>query len=433
MKVRTALMFLLIVALALPSASLWAQDQVELRILWYNDGIEGDVLRELLDRFEAENPGIKVTIDVVAYADLHNILQTQLEGGSAAPDMARVTDTARFRDFYLDLTPYLPDPEYWLNSFPEPVLNSFRKGADDQGIYGFPTQFTVTGPFINRTLFEQAGVDVPSDVMEKPTWEDWVNAAVEVAEITGVPYAIAIDRSGHRVWGPALSNGATFVNPDGSFTVDSPGFRKTAEMIIDWHKRGITPLGVWVESGGEYASARPEFVNGQLVMYMSGSWQIPGFSQDIGDAFDWDAVPNPWGEGGSTGIPGGAVLAALNTTKHPEEVAKVMDYLASEEILGEFTAKTLFIPGHIGLAEKGVEYVTDDPNVEQALSVFLAEVPKLSEEAYALQYSPIGFPLNVNIRDRLSQVIVGELTLDEAIALIQEAVDQAYQEVYGAQ
>jgi alpha-1,4-digalacturonate transport system substrate-binding protein len=168
-------------------------------------------------------------------------------------------------------------------------------------------------------------------------------------------------------------------------------------------------------------------------MYMSGSWQIPGFSQDIGDAFDWDAVPNPWGEGGSTGIPGGAVLAALKTTKHPEEVAKVMDYLASEEILGEFTAKTLFIPGHIGLAEKGVEYVTDDPNVEQALSVFLAEVPKLSEEAYALQYSPIGFPLNVNIRDRLSQVIVGELTLDEAIALIQEAVDQAYQEVYGAQ
>lgn len=432
MKLRTVLLLVLVVALAVPAASIMAQDQVELRIMWYNDGNEGEVLRDLLDRFEEENPNITVEIDTVAYADLDKTLQPQVEaGGANAPDIVRVTDTARYRPFYLDLTPYLPDPDYWEASFAEPVLNSFRKGADDTGIYGFPTQFTVTGPFINRTLFDQAGVDVPSEVMDEPTWNDWVEAAVEVAEVTGVPYAIAIDRSGHRVWGPALSNGATFLNEDGSFTVDSPGFRETAQMIIDWHERGITPLGVWVESGGEYASARPEFVNGQLVMYMSGSWQIAGFAGDIGNEFDWQAVPNPYGEGGSTGIPGGAVMAAINTTAHPEEVAMVMDYLASEDVLTEFTARTLFIPGHIGIAEAGVEYDTEDPSVLQALNTFLAEVPKLSEEAYGLQYSPIGFPLNTSIRDRLGQVIVGELTLDEAIVMIQETVDEAYAEVYG--
>ncbi len=427
MKLRTILLVLLVLAMALPAASLSAQDQVTLRIMWYNDGNEGDVLRDLLDRFEADHPNIKVEIDTVAYADIHNILQTQVEGGgSNAPDMARVTDTARFRDFYLDLTPYLPDAQYWLDNFAEPVLGSFRKGPDDTGIYGFPTQFTITGPFINRTLFDQAGVDVPSDVMEKPTWDDWTAAATEVANVTGVPYAIAIDRSGHRVWGPALSNGAHFLNADGSFTVDSPGFRKTAQMIIDWHTNKITPLGVWIESGGEYASAAPEFVNGQLVMYMSGSWQISSFSSQIGDSFEWQAVPNPWGDGGSTGIPGGAVMGAMNTTAHPEEVAMVMDYLVQEDVLGEFSARTLFIPGHKGLAAKGVDYVTDDPNVTQALGVFLAEVGKLSDEAYGLQYSPIGFVLNTNIRDRLSQVLTGEMTLDEAIVKIQEAVDQAY-------
>ena len=92
-------------------------------------------------------------------------------------------------------------------------------------------------------------------------------------------------------------------------------------------------------------------------------------------------------------------------------------------MLTEFTARTLFIPGHVGMPAAGVDYVTDDPNVIQALNTFLAEVPKLSEEAYGLQYSPIGFPLNTNIRDRLSQVIVGEMTLDEAIVKIQETVD----------
>ena len=95
-KFRSVLMILVIIAMVLPVTALHAQETVNLRILWYNDGNEGDVLRDLLDRFEADHPNIKVTIDVVAYADIHNILQTQVEaGGDSAPDMARVTDTAR--------------------------------------------------------------------------------------------------------------------------------------------------------------------------------------------------------------------------------------------------------------------------------------------------------------------------------------------------
>ena len=404
-----------------------AQDGVELRILWYNDGNEGEVLRDLLDEFEAQHEGITVEIDVVAYGDLHNILQSQVEGSEGtAPDMARVTDTARFVPFYLDLSSYLPDPAYWEENFAAPVLGSFRASGDDTGLYGFPTNFTITGPYINRTLFDQAGVDVPSDIMDEPTWGDWVAAAEEVAELTGTPYAIAIDRSGHRVWGPSLTIGATYLNEDGSMTVDSPGFRETAEMIIDWHEREITPIDVWVGSGDSYASGAEDFTSGELVMLMSGSWQIQSFDSTIGDSFDWQVVPNPSGPGGSTGIPGGAVMAGLNTTAHPEEVAMVMDFLVQQDVLAEFSARTLFIPGHIGVSNAGVEYVTDSAAVLDALTVFLAEVPKLSNEAYGLQYSPIGFVLNTNIRDRLTQVIVGEITLDEAIERIQEAVDEAY-------
>lgn len=421
-KLILVLTLVILLALAAFAPMTSAQDQVTLRMLWYNDGNEGEVMRDLLDRFE-EDSGIRVEIDTVAFADLHNILQAQLEAGSDAPDIARVADTARFREFYLDMTDLLADPAYWEANFAEPVLNSFRKGPDDTGIYGFPSQFTITGPFINATLFEQAGVDIPGP---DATWFDWTEASVEVAEATGTPYAIAIDRTGHRFWGPALTNGATFVNEDGSITVDSEGFRATADLLIDWHESGITPVEVWVGSGDQYASARDYFVNGQLVMYMSGSWQVQAFSNDIGDSFDWRVVPNPSGVGGSTGIPGGAVIGAMNTTSHPAEVAQVMDYLVREDVLAEFTARTLFIPGHIGIAEAGVAYETDNPDVLNALNVFLAEVPKLSDQAYALQYSPIGFTLNTNIRDRLTQVIVGELTLDQAIERIQEEVDAAF-------
>lgn len=410
-----------------------AQDGVELRMLWYNDGNEGEVMQDLLDRFEEET-GISVELDTVAYADLHNILQAQVEaGGGEAPDLARVTDTARFRPFYLDIRDMVADPAYWDENFPEPVLDSFRLDTESDSLHGYPTQFTVTGPFINRTLFEQAGVNVPSDAMEEPTWEDWTTAAAEVAEITGVPYAIAIDRSGHRFWGPSLTIGAEYFDEEGNIVVDSEGFRTAADMLVRWHEEGLTPVEVWVGSGDQYASARDEFVTGNLVFYMSGSWQIQAFGTDIGDSFDWEAVPNPSGPGGSTGIPGGAVLAGMNTTDHPEEVAMLLDWLASEEILAEFTARTLFIPGHIGLANAGVDYETDNEAVLAALNTFLAEVPKLSDQAYALQYSPLGFALNTAIRDRLTQVIVGELTLDEAIMRIQEAVDQAKADLEAAE
>lgn len=415
MKTKFILALLILLALfTLPSL---AQDTVQLRITWYSDGNEGEVLREQLDAFQAENPGIEVVIDTVAYADLHTLLQAQVESGQA-PDMARITFPGRFLGQYLDLTPYV-DAEYWNSVFPTAVMDSMRSGPDDTGIYGYPTNFTITGPFVNVTLFEQAGVEMPPD---DATWEEWVEAAKQVAEATETPYAVAIDRSGHRFWGPSLGNCATYVNEDGTFTVDTPGFRKTAEMIIGWHNEGLMPPGVWAGSAGQYVAAADDFINGNLVLYMAGSWQIGNFATNIGDAFDWKVIPNPGGECGSTGVPGGALLVAFKDTEHPEEVARVMDYLASEDVLREFYAKTLFLPGQLNLIEQGIEY----PSNNEALNAFAAQIPNISEEAYALQYHPKSGEFNAAIRDRLSQVIAGELTLDEAIVRIQEDADALF-------
>jgi len=43
-------------------------------------------------------------------------------------------------------------------------------------------------------------------------------------------------------------------------------------------------------------------------------------------------------------MPGGAGLVAIKTTKDPKAVARVMEYLASEEVLREFYGRTLFVP-----------------------------------------------------------------------------------------
>lgn len=400
-----------------------AAAQVELRVTWYDDGVEGIVLRDLLDRFEAENPGIRVVVDTVPYAT--GILQSlplQLASGEAA-DMARVTNLGGLSQYFLDMGPYLSDPDYWETNF-GPFLDWMRPEGSD-AIPGFMTQLTVTGPFINRTLFDQAGVEVPTG---DTTWEEWAEVTREVAVATGTPYAMAMDRTGHRLAGPAISQGAQFFGEDGHATIDDEGMRAMMQLMVDWHADGTMDPEVWIAAGGGYAAANEPFINAQIVLYMSGSWQVGQFNELIGDAFDWEVVPNPCGPAACTGMPGGAGLVGIADTDHPEAVAQVMEYLAQEDVMAEFYARTLFIPGHLGLAEAGIDFQTDVEPAAQALAMFSSEVPKLHPIAYDLQAYPFNFVVFDSIRDRLTQVFVGELTLDEALERTQADIDAVLEE-----
>ncbi len=399
------------------------QDAVELRITWYNDGTEGDALRVALDQFEAANTGIKVIVDDIGYKDpnvYHSTIQAQVESGSP-PDLARVNDVARLAGTYLDLTPLVNDANYWTQSFSKAVLDSLRVDANDVGIYGFPLNFTITAPFVNRTLFEQAGIAVPSDTNPDVTWAEWTTVSKQVADATGTPFAIAYEPRGHRFWGFAISEGGQWFNDKGSFTVDSDGFRTAAQELIDWNKNGISDPTIWANLPDGPKLAREQFINGQVVFLYSGSFAVGGLATGIGSTFDWSAVPNPSGVGGSTGSPGGSLLVGFAGTKHPKEVAKLMAFLTQEDVLATFSIKSSFLPGHLGLAQKGLAF-EDNTDILNQLSL---EIPKISEQAYKLQYSKYAFTYNRPIDGRLAQVMAGEISLDDAVKAIQKDVDDA--------
>lgn len=424
-KIAAALIIFVLMMSLVPT---FAQDTVELRIRWYNDGNEGEVLRDLLDAFEANNPDISVEIDTVPYTAILENLPLDLAAGEG-PDMARVTDLGGLAEYYLDMTPYLNDPDYWEANFGT-FLTWLRAPGDDSSIPGYMTQLTITGPYINRTLFEQAGVAVPSDESDSVTWEEWAAAAVEVAEAVDVPYPMAMDRSGHRFAGPAISYGAVYFDDMGHPTVMDEGFRSMAELFVNWHLDGTMHPEIWPLSDG-YSNAYEEFANAELVFYMAGSWAVGQFNELIGDAFDWQAVPNPCGPGGCTGLPGGAALVGIESTDHPAEVARVMEYLSSQDVLGEFSARTLFIPGHAGLSAAGVDFDTDLQLAKDALGVFVGQVGTLEQTAFDLQAYIFNRAIFDATRSRLTQAMVGELTLDEAIERIQDDVDTALAEQSG--
>lgn len=405
------------------ACALSAQAQ-EVRVMCYQDGTECEVTAELAKKFEAQNPGVKIVVDTVPYKTILEQLPVQLAAGQG-PDIARVTDLGGLSKFYLDISPNLKDRKYFDAQFGKTAawLNPTPGG---NGIYGFMSQLTMTGPYINKTLFEQAKVAVPGP---KATWDEWVIATNKVAKATQTKAAMAWDRSGHRFAGPAISNGAAIFDAKGDLLLDA-GYKTTVNKFVGWHKDGTMLKEVWAGSGGStYADSIGEFINGNVVMVLSGSWQINRLQKDIGTKFDWESVPNPCGSKACSGIPGGAAWVALKTSKSPKETAAFLSFMASESNYAEFIAKTNNIPAHAGLAKKGVNYVNAQPAARAALTVFSGGVSNLSPVAYQFQGYKYNRALMLPTVSRVTQALVGELSVDEALNKInsdmQDAVKQA--------
>lgn len=386
----------------------------DVRIMWYSDGVEGEVIQDLLNRFTAENPGINVILDNVAYKVVQEQLQIQLEAGEG-PDIARVTNIKALASHWLDLTPYLSDPAYWQTNFGEHA--DWMREDGSQAITGFMTQLTLTGGFANATLFEQAGVALPG---EGATWDDWVNASAEVAASQGTAAAFAIDRSGHRISGPNVSYGANYIGADGKPAPVDAGTKAFAEKLVTWVADGKMLKDTWVAaSGSTYRAAADDFINAAIPFYYSGSWQIANLSTKIGDAFDWVATGSPCGTNGCSGLAGGAALVAVKYTKNPEEVAKVMEYLAREDVVKEFSERTLFLPAHAGVVAGGnMNWVTEDKNVVAALNKFIEAAGQIEPVAAQLPAWKWGSAYYGALTNRLSQVMAGEMSLDEAYSKI---------------
>ena len=403
----TAFAALCVAGTALVPATAAAQ---EIRFMCYSDGNECEVYDDVLDRFEADNPGITVAVDVVPYQAILENLPVQLAAGEG-PDIAKVTDLGGLNEYYLDLEPFV-DAAYWEENFGG-TLDWYRVG-ERQGIYGFVSALTITGAFVNATLFEQAGIDMPG---AGATWDEWAEASRQVADATGTAFPMAIDRSGHRVAGPAISYGAALFDENGDAILVDDGFTAFVQQFVDWHEDGTMARDVWAGQGGQtYQDAAQEFINGDLVFYYSGSWQVSRMNDQVGDFFDWQVVGSPCGPAGAcSGMPGGAGIVGFAETEHPEAVAAVIDFLAQGDVYAEVAARTRNIPSHLGVAEEGVEFQGASEQAQNALNAFGASLPDIHPAAFAYQgYAGNRAMYGITV-ERVSQAIVGELTVEEAM------------------
>ncbi|MEF2072622.1 ABC transporter substrate-binding protein [Consotaella aegiceratis] len=373
-----------------------------------------------LQRFNEQNPDTTVNLQRVSYQTILESMPVQIQSGEG-PDGAFVTDLGGLSDFYVDLTPYV-DAERFRADYGQTLGWLRGLHQDSDAIYGLPTALTVNGLYVDLTLFEQAGVPVPED---GATWEEWAEAARQVAKATGTPIPMEMDRSGHRFASLAISYGAEMVGEDGRPVVDE-GLRKAIEQFVAWHRDGTMPMDLWGAVGGAtHRELFQDFLNAEAVLYFSGSWTLNRLDREVADLFDWKVAPAPCGPSSCTLMPGGGALVAFKNSKHPEVVGKFIDYLSQPEVMSEILENSVQIPAAKSLQDSGLEYSGASERTQQAQATFIAQIPKMADAAYRFQGWRFERAMMNSLTTRISQVLNEELDVDAALARIEQDVNLA--------
>jgi alpha-1,4-digalacturonate transport system substrate-binding protein len=287
------------------------------------------------------------------------------------------------------------------------------------------TQLTVTGPFINRTLFEQAGIEVP----EGETWEEWAEVTRQVAEATGTPYAMVMDRTGHRLAGPAISQGAQIFDAEGFPRGRRRRHAPMMQLMIDWHADGTMDPDVWIGSAGLLRGR-------QRVLH-----QRPGRAVHVGQLAD-RPVRQPDRRrlrlaGRAQPLRPGRLHRHARRRRprrhrrhRPPRRGRPGDGVPGP---GRRDGRVLrphpLHPRPPRPRRVGVDFVRPTTSRRATPSTSSrARSRDLHPTAYACRPTRSTSSCSTTIRDRLTQVFVGELTLDEALERIQADIDEALRE-----
>lgn len=409
MKHRAAFFFVMVGLLALFVGSAGAQDPVKLTYaIWDNNQLPAH--EQIIEAFEAENPGIDVEIQVVPWGNYWDRLQTTLAGGDAydvfwmnGPNFQVYAS----RGVLMNLQPAIDAAEIDMSVYPEALVNLYSYEGE---VYGFPKDFDTIGLYYNKDLFDAAGIAYPDDTW---TW-DTLRETAEKLTANGVWGFAATTEDQTGYWNFIFQNGGQVIEPDGSAVLlDQPEACDAIKYLYSFVADGLSP------DGATQAAASPAvqlFPGGAVAMITAGSWMARTYE---------DAEPNigvaplPMGADGTRAtIIHGLANVAWAGTAHPEEAAKLVQFLGSETAANILAQSGTVIPAYTGYQDAWVEAMPD-----MDLQVFL------DATEYAIPYPTAakGMAWNTEIATILGEVWAGNTSIDDACAAAAEAANTSLQ------
>lgn len=380
---------------------------VEIRFAWWGSDTRHETTQQIIDLFEEKNPGITVVPDYTDWGGYWDKLATSVAGGDT-PDV--ITQEERYISDYATrgVIADLHELDIDTSEIPEEIVAT---GEIDGKLYGIATGVNAYSMVADPEIFAQAGVEMPDD--ETWTWEDYVEIAGQISE-----------GAGEGVWGTqdygfneaglailARQKGETLYNADGTLGVSPETVAEFFQLSLDLMANGGQPDA---SRSVEIQNAGPE---GSLLGTNTGAmgvwWsnQLGALSSASGHELELLRLPGE-SQYERTGMyfKPAMYYSVSATTEHPEESAKLVDFLLNDPEVAKLQLTDRGLPSNVSVRES----ITGDLEAaDQKVAEFMADLE--DEIVDNPPVPPNGSAQMQDIMTRVNtEVLFGNITPQEA-------------------
>ena len=308
-----------------------AQQEIRYMIGQPEDAADLDLIKQDLKKFESENRGITVKLDVIPSDTVRTVLQTQLRSGEG-PDVFGYDTGPGFAGalakagLLYDLTDAYAENDWPIYDFAQDRVTF------DGKIVGVPSQIEEVGLFCNLDLFAKHGIALPTNLDELKA------AAKKLAgPSTGSGGVIPIAVSDKEGWqgghllsmslSSAVGSSGMDALLNGERPWDSPEVIEALQVWSDFNRAGqLTPSATAVS----YDNANALIYSGKAAINPTGSWLALDIERNADFEVGFIPFPAKDGPGIFSGGLGSGTFVSASTSKADASIA-LLDYLMTPE------------------------------------------------------------------------------------------------------
>ena len=329
---------------------------------WFlGSGMDGS---NFVEKFEAENPDIKLNLDVVSWNDVYTEVDTRIASDNA-PDILNIDVFANYANdgLLLPVSDYCPDDLY------EDFFPSFiEQSVIDDTVWAVPDLASARALFCNADIFEEVGIDYPA------TWSELEDACQAIIDYyDGEIYPWGIDMTtdegqaafAYYTWG----NGGGFVDGDGEWALNTDENVEAIEYALGLVDKGFTNPNPATQTRYDLQDM---FAAGKLAMLIAPN-QLPTYVEDKGGDINMVTVGIPAADGKESSSVGvmDRVMAFRDDTAEDQDarneaIGKFLKFFYDPENYVGWVSMEGFLPAVNSAVEALVE---QDPSFEAWLDV----------------------------------------------------------------
>ncbi|MFF3028706.1 ABC transporter substrate-binding protein [Microbacterium sp. NPDC057944] len=368
-----------------------------------------------VEAFEKAYPNVKVNlVNAGTNNDEYTKLQNAIKAGSGAPDVVQIEYQAfpqfSLTDSFVDLA------QYGFADFEDDyTASTWGSVTSDKAIYGLPQDSGPMALFYNKSVFDAAGIAVPT------TWDEYYEAAKAIHAAN--PNAYITNDTGDAGFATSMiwqAGGTPFQTEGTDVTIDlqDAGSKKWTENWNRLVSEGlVAPTSSWSDEWFRGLG------DGSIATLIIGAW-MPGnlISGAPDGSGDWRVAPMPTYDGSPASAEnGGGGQAVTTQSKNPALAAGFLWWLNnSEDSIKIFLESGGFPSTNAELSSD--EFLSEAPEYfgGQKINEVLADAAKSVVKGW--HYLPYQVYANSIFGDTVGQSYQNGTDLNEGLTAWQDAL-----------